>query len=155
MIVDPLLSRRRFERDVQPLRESPDVFAAIGVRPVRIAFPELDVALRWVAKGRELLLRITAEDYDYRPPHGWWIDDSGRPLQQGQNVPNGRGFQPGGHPDGFTRAWLCFPGWREYHDHPGHQSPTWVSIRSQPAHRLPGIIVQLHSELNQPDVQGA
>jgi len=152
MIVDPQLARARFERDVLAMAQKPDVYAASGIRIARLQFPILDVFLSWTRMGGEIGLHVEADDYDYRPPRGWWVNTAGEALHAGSGVvPNGNGFQSSAHPYGFALTWFCFPGWREYHDHQSHQQPTWASLRSIPRFRLPGVILQLHTDLNRPN----
>jgi hypothetical protein len=154
VILDPTLARARFERDTRALGESPDNYAKIGIRVIRVEYPVLEVGLLWTAPKREIILHVDAEDYDYLPARGWWVDVAGSALQAGSGgVPNGGGFQTSGHPHDLPRTWFCFQGWREYHDHQSHQTPTWASIRQSPQHRLPGVVVQLHADLNKPGVQ--
>lgn len=153
MIVDKLLAKTWFDRESQPMLENNIAFKNIGISVVKIEFPIIDVGLWWRLTGSEILLRVLADDYHYLPVQGWWINQTGVPLLSGSGqVPSGGGFQVSGHPSGKNRTWFCFPGWREYHDHPGHQSPTWVSIRSQRQYRIPGIIVQLLTDLNKSGV---
>ena len=154
VILDPTLARARFERDTHALVESPDHYARIGIRVIRVEYPVLEAALLWTLPGREITLHVDAEDYDYLPARGWWVDGVGGALQPGSgSVPNEGGFQTSGHPHELPRTWFCFAGWREYHDHQSHQSPTWASIRQNPQHRIPGVVVQLHADLNKAGVK--
>jgi len=154
VIVDPVLARGRFDRDTLPLLQQEVAYQNAGIRVVRIAFPVIEVALWWRAINGELLLHVQADDYDYLPVQGWWTDGTGQPAHQGGSIrlPGGLGFQLGGDPYGQNRTWFCFPGWREFHDHPGHQNTPCIHYRFQPAYRLPGLIVQLQSDLNRPQV---
>ena len=155
MIVDPTLAKARFERDTRPLVQNATAYQSTGIRVIQVAFPVLEAALWWQAINGELLLHVQADDYDYLPVQGWWIDKEGQPLRPGgpHHLPNGAGFQPGGDPNGQNRTWFCFPGWRAYHDHPGHQNTPWMRYRSVDAYRLPGLIVQLQSDLSRPEVR--
>lgn len=146
IIVDPLLSRMWFDGAVEAVAGSAH-HAALGIRVVRRSFPTLVVALDWKAAGREIRLHVHADNYDYRPPRGWWVDEGGAPLRAGQ-VPVGGGFQPPPNPYGEDRSWLCFPGWREYHDHYSHQDNPWQALRRREEYGLSGLLVQLRDDLN-------
>lgn len=154
MITDSKLSNDRFERDIVPLLNNAEMFQAIGMKVIRIDFPQIDVALWWRKMQREIILRVEAREYDYLPVSGWWIDANGVPLLKGkQQVPCGMGFQSeDGHPHELQKAWFCFQGWREYHDHSGHQNTPWSSIMLEPTYRISGLIQQLNTELNKSEV---
>jgi len=154
VIVDPHLSQARFDRDVAPLRRDGSSYAKTGLKMLDIAFPCLDVALQWITIGREIVVHVQADDYDYRPVRGWWIDASGDPLCIGMSgIPVGCGFQANANPYGEQKAWFCFPGWREYHDHPGHQDRPWPSLRHDRQYGILGLLMQLKADLNKPGVQ--
>lgn len=152
LIVDPVLSRFRFEQSVAGILQSPDVYAKMGIRVVECAFPYLTVALRRRASGSELLLRVAADNYDHLPPRAWWVDGRGLPLPP-DRTPEGGGFQRPPNPYGEKRGWLCFPGWREYHDHTSHQGVPWHAVRDRPGHSLAGAITQLLYDLNGGEVK--
>lgn len=154
MIVDPALARARFEQDTRPLVQNSAAYQATGTRVIQVAFPVIKAALWWRAINGELWLHVQADDYDYLPVQGWWVDAVGQPLRPGgpTRLPNGVGFQIGNDPYGQNRTWFCFPGWREYHDHSSHQNTPWLHYRSRAAYRLPGVIVQLQADLNRPQV---
>lgn len=150
MIVDKMLAKARFDKDSLSLLTSAANYKEVGVRIIKVDFPIIEVALWWHFLNREILLRIIAEDYDYLPVAGYWIDETGTIIVKGKGlIPHGYGFQTeDGHPHDLQRAWFCFRGWREYHDHPGHQDVSWSYIRQHAQYRIPGIILQLHSVLN-------
>jgi len=152
MIVYPELARARFESDLERLLTAPDILAKVGRRIVRCSYPVLEVELDWLATGAPIILHVEAIDYDYRPVRGWWVDTLGQPIVGGARlVPVNNGFQQNPNPYNEPRAWFCFRGWREYHDHQSHQELSWASLRREEQYRLPGLIAQLHSDLNHSD----
>ncbi|TDP72994.1 hypothetical protein [Roseateles toxinivorans] len=153
VIVNPKLAAASFGKAIQPLLTGRERYAMLGVRLVAYAFPFLDVELDWSAHGRTIRLRVDGTDYPYRPVGGWWIDASGERLMPGQQaVPASNGFHLNKQ-DGTTPApWFCFMGWREYHDHQGHQEVSWASIRNVPRYSVLQLIVQLQRELNKTGV---
>lgn len=146
VIVDPQLSRMWFDEATDSVAGSGH-YAELGIRVVSRSFPAMIVEFDWKAAGRRILLHVHADNYDYRPPRGWWVDESGAPLKAGR-VPAGGGLQPPPNPYGEDRSWLCLPGWREYHDHHSHQDNTWQSIKHRKEYGLSGLLVQLQQCLN-------
>ena len=116
------------------------------MRLVKIDFPTLIVGLRWQEQNKEILLHVQADNYDYMPIRGWWVDKDDVPLEE--QLPREKGFQIYPNPYGEKKSWLCFQGWREYHDHPCHQNVSWSSIKNKREYRLPGIIQKLLIDLN-------
>lgn len=154
MIVHPHLAEARFRQGILPLLESPTTFERAGIRLIEYSFPVLIVALEWRSAKRWLRLLVEASDYDYWPLQGWWVDEEGGPLLQGSNlVPAGNGFQPASPPCGGNRSWLCFRGWRDWHDHSGHaQEIAWSAIRQWTEFQPLALIQQLHFDLNRAGV---
>ena len=146
-IVDPSLSKMWFDRGTAPLVGRPDSYAGAGIRVVECEFPVLVVGLSHKSTGKEMLLRVHADDYNYLPPRGWWVDENGDPLQANR-VPSGNGFQPPPNPCKEDRGWLCFPGWREYHDHQSHQDNPWGPLRGKKEYGISATIMQLWHDLN-------
>ena len=157
-IVDPPLSRALFDQGTAPLVRS-DAYERMGIRVIERDHPVLVVGIYWKAACREIRLHVQADNYDYLPPRGWWVgsdndggdSDVGLPLPAGM-MPSGRGFQRPPNPYGENLGWLCFPGWREYHDHQSHRDDGWASRSPLPECRLPGTLVQLARSLNTPEV---
>ncbi len=148
-IVTPKLAAASFGKAIQPLLTGQERYAQLGVRLVAYAFPFLDVDLDWHAHGRTIRLRVDGADYPYRPVGGWWIDSAGGRLLLGQGpLPSGNGFHLQTQDGTKPAPWFCFTGWREYHDHHGHQDVPWATIRSVPRYAVLQLILQLQRELN-------
>lgn len=154
-IVNPKLAAASFGKAIQPLLTGRERYALFGVRLVSYSFPFLDVDLDWHAHGRTIRLRVDGTDFPYRPVGGWWIDSSGARLLPGhQAVPVGNGFHVQKQ-DGTPAPWFCFLGWREYHDHHGHQDVPWPCIRTESKYAVLQLIMQLKRELNRNGVSPA
>ena len=151
-IVDPSLSQRWFDQATKPLVEESAHYAGIGVRAARREFPVLIAGLQWRSAGKEMLLHVQADNYDYLPPRGWWVDEGGAPLRAGR-APAGGGLQQPPNPYGEEKSWLCFPGWREYHDHHSHQGNSWAPLRAREEYGIAALLVQLLHDLNRPEVR--
>lgn len=146
-IVHPKLAQSSFERAIRPLLTQPELYAKAGIKLLAYAFPYLDIEVAWYRQGTTLRLRVDGTDYRFRPVGGWWIDASGMPLKQGQQVPAGNGFHVQ-RENGEQRCWFCFPGWREYHDHSSHQDISWASLRRDASYGVLQLLLQLHKDLN-------
>jgi len=147
MIVDPAVARRKFERDVRPLVDHPDVFAGIGVRALLVAFPIVRVALQWPARSQEIGLQLYAPDWDYRPPSADWVTPEGLPCPAVE-APSGPGFQqPNPQTRRPDRPWLCFRGFLEFHEYAGHDADAWWPLRLGERYRLLGVIQNVASVL--------
>ena len=147
-VVHPELAAASFERAIQPLLDDPEQFGKFGVRLVGFNFPYLDIDLDWRALGRLIRLRVDGTDYPYRPVEGWWIDASGQRLVAGaQQVPTNNGFHTQDQ-RGRNECWLCFLGWRSYHDYSTHQQTSWASIRRDRRYSVLQLVMQLVQELN-------
>ena len=146
-IVDPSLSKMWFDRGTASLVGRPDLYAGAGIRVVKRAFPVLVVGLSVKSTGREMLLHVHADEYNYLPPRGWWVDENDDPLPANR-APSGSGFQAQINPYKEDRGWLCFPGWREYHDHLSHQDNPWGPLRDKGDYRISARIMQISHDLN-------
>ena len=147
-IVHPKLAKASFEKAIRPLLTAPGKYEKAGVEFLAFSFPYLDVELDWHLHQTKIQLRVDGTDFPYRPVGGWWIDANGAPLLQGsQNVPAGYGFHTADQ-DNKPRCWFCFRGWRDYHDHAGHQDISWASIRRDPRYSVLQLVMQLMTDLN-------
>lgn len=90
---------------------------------------------------------MEADSYDYLPIRGWWVDEDDKPLPP-ERAPVGSGFQNSPGPNGAENTWMCFPGWREYHDHHSHQDVSWNRLRGNPQYRPLALMVQLRKDLD-------
>jgi hypothetical protein len=152
LIVDPELARRRFERDLNPLAADPGLYAVYGVRLLSRQPHAAWVAIKRT-DGVELVLYVDGVDYDFRPAGGWWVLANGSLVARVTDVPVNNGFQVPPTPEKLNRTWLCFPGWRDYHDHSGHMDPGWAWYRGQPSYQLPATLLQLATDLDRAGVE--
>jgi Predicted metal binding domain len=146
-LVDPAISRRKLERELDAWHESEQEYRSKGWLIVRHDDLVVEVAfakkLQLGSMGLPLLVptvRFDYANYDLWPPSLTFIDFfSGEPSpaplpnawlptpQGAQNIllnyPNGKPF-------------LCVRGTREFHDHPQHTGEPWALYRSQGAGAL-------------------
>jgi hypothetical protein len=98
-----------------------------------------------VPNRRELILRLSCEDFDSQPPTAELLDATAEPLPAGKwpREMAGGGII-NGHPH-YKRPFFCRPGLREFHTHPEHEDQPWDLFREQLA--LPEIAIPLLSDL--------
>jgi hypothetical protein len=137
MIVDPAVARRKFERDVRPLVDNPDLYTRLGIRSLAADYPILRVALVWQRRQLEIGIELIAPDWDYRPPSARWVALDGQ-AWPATDAPSGNGFQ-GPHPE-TGAPWLCFRGCLEYHEWESHASDAWWPLRLDERYRLLGFV---------------
>ena len=151
-IVHPKLAKAGFTKAIRPLLDKPTMLEKFGVRLVDFSFPFLDVEVDWHLRGRKLLLRVDGTDYPYRAVGGWWISSDGQRLTPGaQQIPQNQGFHTADL-DNRPGSWFCFKGWREFHDHPGHQDVSWATLRRSGGFTVLQLLTQLQIDLNKPEV---
>lgn len=151
-IVHPALAEAALRNAVQPILSRPESFILFGIRLLTFSFPYIDFELDWPLYGTKIRLRVDGTDFPYRPIGGWWIDSSGTPIFPGaMQVPQNLGFHTN-RADGTQGCWLCFKGWRDYHNHGGHQDASWASFRHDPQFTILQLIMQLTKELNRTGV---
>ena len=151
-IVHPQLAKASFGRAIQPLLIGAEKFERLGIKLLNFSYPHLDVEVDWRANCAPIRLRLDGTDFPYRPISGWWIDSDGTRLLAGfGRVPEGYGFHTS-YQHGEPGCWFCFRGWREYHDHSGHQDTSWAAIRDDKRYAVLQLILQLHKDINQTGV---
>lgn len=167
--VDPEVSRAKFEREVSAFRTLDSEYRQRGWLLLEAEFPRVLVAmaarqLKPPAVVCAVLLDYT--DYDARPPSVRLVDPFTRApyradelptilkraVEQQASLPPGIALPPGmqgrlvaeqplmqwHEPDEVP--FLCLPGVREYHDHPGHSGDPWELHRHTGAGRLVRIL---------------
>lgn len=162
----PRVAAAKFDREVSQLLEQTDRMRRRGVLVLDVAAPVVQVAFALPhikPAGIVTAVRFDYTDYDLQPPSIWFVDPfSGerlRPEQmhtqmlRGVEQPLGvPGFDvgPNGQPMQSTivvpqpliqahdGGWpfLCLPGVREYHEHPGHTGDPWELHRTAGAGSL-------------------
>lgn len=142
-VVDPAVTRAKFDRELADFRARQGMFRARGWWLLSAEFPVIEIAfatpncpLPFVA----LAARIDFTNYDLWPPSVTLIEPfSGRPLAtiDQVNAPMARAT-----PTGILRLvqahvgkppFICLPGVREYHQHPAHDGDDWLLHRGRGA----------------------
>ena len=141
LIVDPKLSKYRFEEDILYLKKNSNECARSGIKYIEYLYPYLTVELKW--KGN-IRLRICAHNYNYKPVSGIWVDNDDKPLHP-TKIPNGHGFS--NQRSNLNGGWLCYPGWLEYHQHRDHIGDVWNNYRNKQEYRIMGLLHNINTEL--------
>ena len=158
--VDPVVSRAKFDREIAEYLALEADYRARGWFLMKTEWPLAIVLL--ASKKTSPPAIITAVQFDYtnydaEPPSVLLVDPfSGRPLLSGELLtrlprmvpgpetvlPDGSKLQMGRSQDLMQALstddvpFLCIPGVKEYHDHPGHTGDPWELHRTAGAGRL-------------------
>lgn len=149
MYVDPVVVRRKVERELAEYVERIDHFRARGIWVLEYRFPQLLVAM--VAPNIKpypvvpygLLLDLA--NYDVEPPSVQFVNPLTRELLTRAAIPTSLPRQrPDGNVDALLQAWspedaapfVCLRGVREYHNNPGHTEDHWLLHRASGAGRI-------------------
>ena len=148
-MVDPAVSRAKFEREVARYRELEEEHTRRGWFLIKAEYPEVFVVfgapqLRPPALVFGVLIDFT--DYDLWPPSVKLVDPFTREPYKNQDLPYRLLRQPAMpndpdlagqiqlvQPQDLMVAYdpedvpfLCMPGVREYHEHPAHSGDPWL-----------------------------
>jgi hypothetical protein len=157
-LVDPAVSRAKFEREVAAFRNIEADQRRRGILVLRAEFPTVDVVFAAAhVPQRPVLFGATLDfsNYDLWPPSIRFVDAFSRePLTLQQLPPFLRSAAPpaggelqlqqlvqafaGGEP------FLCLQGVREYHFNPAHTGDSWLLHRARGAGTLYFVLEKLH-----------
>jgi len=147
-VVDPEVTRRKFERELELWREQEDVYRRRGW--LLLGEDELNVDIGFLGRlpiGAQVIpamsacVRIDFTDYDLSPPSVEFIDPmTGEPAPPQVQALVGTDEGPRdlvvqSHPE-TGRAFFCVPGVRQYHEHPQHSGDSWLVHRATGEGRL-------------------
>ena len=164
-VVDPAVSRAKFDREVADFRAMAADYAARGWFLLEAEFPEILVLLAAPQiKPSPIVTGVLLDyaDYDVRPPSLRLVDPFSRqPYAAAElatqllreiemDAPQIMGLPPGmaparmvqqqplmqSYPDSSDPPFLCLAGVREYHDHPAHSGDRWELHRAAGAGKL-------------------
>lgn len=140
-VVDPIISRVKFNRELKALRRLRTMHRARGWWLLAAEFPVIEVAFatpRMRPAAIAFAVRIDFTNYDLWPPSVKFIDPfTGQELTSIDQVisPMLRMTQSG--PQRIVQShigqppFICLPGVREYHEHPGHNGDDWLLHRGK------------------------
>jgi hypothetical protein len=134
--VDPAVSRRKFDRELELIRTQAAGFVeAAAWKLIDTTYPILAVAFTHPRSKRCVGFRFLCDDWDELPPSLSLFD-----LETGEELPWEKWPQQGwsvGNPHPVTKKpFLCLPGIREYHIHSSHLSDRWDNLRGRDSYLL-------------------
>lgn len=164
--VDPAVSRAKFDREISNFRALETDYRRRGWLLLDVAFPNAFVVMAAPQLNPPAIVTGVLFDYtnyDARPPSVRLVDPFTREPYPARKLPTGlnRGVrQPltpvpdGPHaivPQSLMQAYdpdevpfLCLPGVREYHDHPGHSGDAWELHRPSGAGAMVRLLDVIH-----------
>ena len=157
--VDPVVSRAKFDREITDYRSFEADYRARGWFLLKAHWPVAEVV--FASKKTKPPTIVTAArfdftNYDAAPPSVRLIDPFSARFLLSKELPTGlprmipgpEMDMPGGHKGRLNTVqnlmqvhepdlpFLCVPGVKEYHDHPGHSGDPWELRRSSREGRL-------------------
>ena len=141
IVVDPDVTRLKFERELELWRENEDTYRRRGW--ILLAEKELAVEIGFLGRlsigggpipAMTACVRIDFTNFDLEPPSVEFIDPftgdyAPPPVQAIVDTDEGpRDLLVHNHPD-TGRPFFCVPGVRQYHAHPQHSGDSWLLHR--------------------------
>lgn len=105
-----------------------------------VAYPLIDC--EFIRADRTpLRVKLLCDEWDDLPPSISLLNSDGEFLTTLQPNPTGV-FNPSAH-DRTGRPFVCSPGSREFHTHPGHLNEPWAQFKGKPDFSLGAILIKL------------
>jgi hypothetical protein len=148
IVVDPEVTRRKFERELELWSEQDTVYRRRGW--LMLGQHELSVDIGFLGRlpvggqpipAMSACVRIDFTNYDLQPPSVEFIDPltgeyASPPVQAlVGTAEDPRDLVVHSHPE-TNRPFFCVPGIREYHNHPQHSGDSWLLHRQSGEGRL-------------------
>ncbi|MBA3752773.1 MAG: hypothetical protein H0X01_01195 [Nitrospira sp.] len=171
-VVDPSVSRRKFQREVDELRTHEAVYRERGWYLAEATYPRLMVVMGAPQTRPPLIafgVLFDFTNYDLWPPEVTLVDPfTAAPYKAGElptHLLRKRAAATPGQPDppplrmmiwgdAGSIPFICLPGIRAYHAHPSHTGDSWLLHRTTGAGRLHHILDILHRYGSQKIVLG-
>lgn len=146
-LVDPAVTRVKYEREVELYRQNADDYIARGWWMVKATFPEVVMVLgtpNLVPAIAPFGALIDFTNYDILPPSVRLIHPFTQVPYTSKEVPipplprrvmldeqNGKVEHLLQSPGPDEEPFICVPGIREYHQHPAHSGDSWFVHRNR------------------------
>jgi hypothetical protein len=138
--VDPAVSERKFNRELETLRGDASGFvAAGGWEIVSATFPGLSVIFPHPRSKRRVGFGFQFDCWDEQPPSLALFDPETKAELAWDKWPQGGWSAGNAHPS-TGKPFLCLPGIREYHTHSSHLNDFWDNYKAKGSYTL-GFIV--------------
>lgn len=172
-LVDPAVSRAKFDRELAAYRQLEDEYLRRGWWLLKADYPEVFIvfaAARLKPPPVVFGALLDFTNYDLWPPSVGLVDPFTRAPYLGKELPSRLNRRlPGGPPPELMQQvaaqgvvmqgpvqpmmqaykpddvpFLCLPGVKQYHDHPAHSGDSWLLHRGQGEGTLHFILEQLY-----------
>jgi hypothetical protein len=138
--VDPAVSQRKFEREIELLRGEASTFVhAAGWQITAASFPELSVVFTHPRSSRHVGFRFQCDSWDEQPPSLSLFDPDTKAELPWDKWPQGVWAVGNPHPV-TNKPFLCLPGIREYHIHTSHVTDHWHNYKAKGSYTLTFIV---------------
>ncbi len=173
VLVDPAVSRAKFDREVSRYRELEDEHIRRGWFLIKAEYPKVFVVFGAPQLQPPALVfgaLLDFKDYDLWPPSVKLVDPFTREPYKNKDLPR-RLLRQAAMPDDSALAgpfqlvqqqdlmvahdqedvpFLCIPGVREYHEHPAHSGDSWLLRRGTGEGTLHFLLEQIYKYGIQP-----
>ena len=164
-LVDPVVTKAKFDREIARFRENADDHARNGCWLAKAEYPKALVIFGTPRLKPPVVAFGAAFDftnYDLWPPSVRLVDPFTQVPYKARELPTplprrlqGAGEQPApGVEVAIARLaqwyglddlpFICLPGVREYHDHPGHSGDSWLLRRGTDEGTLHSLVTHLY-----------
>jgi hypothetical protein len=170
LLVDPAVSRAKFEREITDYKRLLDGYVRRGIWLVDATFPDVFVVFGVPHVKPNLVLfgaTINFQNFDLWPPSVRLVDPFTRSPYSFEDAPtklaqrmDGNGMQLVITPQGPVTVpqqqpllqpsltgdppFICIRGTREFHEHPAHSGEDWLLYRTEGYGTLAYLLEQLH-----------
>lgn len=127
ILVDPNVSKIKFEREVKSLLDRRDQLRKRGWLIEAISFPKIRVtflAINLSPPIAPLTVEIDFTNYNLYPPSVELLNPINLNAQNLIGLQENKNIIIQKHPN-TKKPFLCLPGVREYHNHPQHDGDSW------------------------------
>lgn len=140
--IDPKVSEIKFAKELEQFNKNRGIQRKRGIILLDAKFPNIFIAFSAIKLNPPPIVfavKINFNNYDLEPPSVVFIDpftfESITQLNQIsihflRKIPNSKKLQPLLQQDNGNLPFICFPGIREYHNHPAHTGDSWLLHRN-------------------------
>jgi len=138
--VDPAVSERKFNRELELLRGDASGFVTAGGWEIASAtFPGLSVIFPHPRSKRRVGFGFQFASWDELPPSLALFDPETKAELPWDKWPQGAWAVGNPHPT-TGKPFLCLPGIREYHIHSSHVTDYWDNYKAKGTYTIPCIL---------------
>jgi hypothetical protein len=152
--IDPSISRQKFTAEVASFLQAEEMQRQRGILLLKQDYPDVIIAFctpQMPIKAIAFTVRINFDNYDLVPPSIRFIDPfswenlTDVPNHMLRKIPKGAGsieLFPLAQKEPVGIPFICFPGIREYHNHPAHTGNNWLLHRKKQGVGTLGFLIE-------------